>query len=318
MKTVTQKDFRDLYPSPDTEKTEEMRRTLAVLPDRKAETRENRETRPVFRKRRVAFILVAALMLIGITALGVGLISGTVVSWGGDQRPFTEGDINLPPQEEIDWISDYLNTCSDDVMTVISWNDSNRSFSKEIQTVIDSEEELLRILEASGLPHPEPLIPDGWTFVGSLVDYSCAPDAHYELVREEEIRNGLYTAGTYSLDEKDRVVTGCTINIEKGSENGTISFGASTRDMITKLNIVYPVEEGVKAGLVSVPGMEEAMLSAYDGFTDIQMYRPLEKPVSVNVNWSSPDTDVWTYDYQSFDYTNVSLEEVVRCFSEAP
>ena len=43
MKTVTQKDFRDLYPAPDATKTQEMRRTLAALPDRKQETPENRE-----------------------------------------------------------------------------------------------------------------------------------------------------------------------------------------------------------------------------------------------------------------------------------
>ena len=102
MKTVTQKDFRDLYPAPDTEKTEEMHRTLAVLPDRKEKARESREPRPVFRKRRVAFILAAALMLIGITALAVGLLNGTAVSWGGTPRPFSEEELHLPPQAEMD------------------------------------------------------------------------------------------------------------------------------------------------------------------------------------------------------------------------
>ena len=69
---------------------------------------------------------------------------------------------------------------------------------------------------------------------------------------------------------------------------------------------------------VSVPGMEEAMFTAYNDHTDIQMYRSLETPVAVNVNWSSPDRDVWTYDRLSFDFTNVSLEEVVRYFSGTP
>ena len=49
MKTVTQKDFRDLYPAPDATKIQEMRRTLAALPDRNQEMPESRENRPVLR-----------------------------------------------------------------------------------------------------------------------------------------------------------------------------------------------------------------------------------------------------------------------------
>ena len=318
MKTVTQKDFRDLYPAPDTEKTEEMRRTLTALPDRKAETREGRETRPVFGKRRVAFILAAALMLIGITALAVGLFNGTAVSWGGTPRPFSEEELHLPPQDEMDRIQEYLNSCPDDVLTGIIWKDGSHSTCKGLEKVVESQEQLQRILDESGFPHPEKLVPDGWRFIGALVQYGCAPDACYELVSEEEFGNGSYTAETYRLNEKDRILTGYTIEIEKGSKQGRISVGASTKELVTGMNIVYPVEDGVEARLVSVPGMEEAMFTAYNDHTDIQMYRSLETPVAVNANWSSPDRDVWTYDRLSFDFTNVSLEEVVRYFSGTP
>ena len=315
MKTVTQKDFRDLYPAPDTEKTEEMRRTLTALPDRKAETREGRETRPVFGKRRVAFILAAALMLIGITALAVGLFNGTAVSWGGTPRPFSEEELHLPPQDEMDRIQEYLNSCPDDVLTGIIWKDGSHSTCKGLEKVVESQEELQRILDESGFPHPEKLVPDGWRFIGALVQYGCAPDACYELVSEKEFGDGLFIATTYRLDEKDRIVTGYSIEIEKESKNGRVSASASTKELVTSMEIVYPVDDGVEAGLVSVPGMEEAMFTAYDDHTDIQMYRPLETPVAVNANWSSPDRDVWTYDRLAFDFTNVSLEEVVRYFS---
>ena len=318
MNTVTQQDFRNLYPAPDTEKKEEMRRTLAALPDRKESRKESRESRPVLRKRRIAFVLAAALMLVGVTALAVGLLGGTVVGWGGTPRPFSEEELHLPPQEEMDWVSDYLSSCPDDVLTAVIWKDGSNSTFKGVQAVIESQEELRRILDAAGFPHPEKLVPDGWTFFGALVYYGCAPDAHYELVSEEEFGNGAYITETYSLNEKDRILSGYTIEIEKGSKKGRLSSGASTKERVTSMNIFYPVEDGVEARLVSVPGMEEAMLTAYNDLTDIQMYRPLETPVAVNANWSSPDTDVWTYDCLSFDFTNVSLEEVVRYFSVTP
>lgn len=318
MKTITQKDFRDLYPAPDATKIQEMRRTLAALPDRNQEMPESRENRPVLRKRRVAFILAAALMLIGITALAVGLFSGTVVGWGETPRPFSEEELHLPPQEEMDRVGNYLSSCPDDMLTAVIWKDGSHSTFKDVQAVAESQEELLRILDAAGFPYPENLVPDGWTFIGALVQYGCAPDACYELVSEEEFGNGSYTAETYRLNEKDRILTGYTIEIEKGSKQGRISVGASTKELVTGMNIVYPVEDGVEARLVSVPGMEEAMFTAYNDHTDIQMYRSLETPVAVNVNWSSPDRDVWTYDRLSFDFTNVSLEEVVRYFSGTP
>ena len=203
-------------------------------------------------------------------------------------------------------------------MTGIIWKDGSHSTCKGLEIVVESQEELQMILDESGFPHPEKLVPDGWRFIGALVQYGCAPDACYELVSEEDFGNGSYTAETYRLNEKDRILSGYTIEIEKGSKKGRLSSGASTKERVTSMNIFYPVEDGVEARLVSVPGMEEAMLTAYNDLTDIQMYRPLETPVAVNANWSSPDTDVWTYDCLSFDFTNVSLEEVVRYFSVTP
>ncbi len=315
MNNVTQQDFRNLYPSPDTKKTEEMRRTLAALPDRKESRKESRESRPVLRKRRIAFVLAAALMLIGVTALGVGLINGTVVSWGGEQKPFSDTDISLPPQT----VNEYLSTCPDDMYTAVTWNDGScRTMVKDITRVVESEEELLQILDASGFPYPANLVPDGWSFFSALVEYSCAPDGHYELVSEEELLDGLYTANTYTLSDQYRIITGCVINMEKGSESGRVSISCSTKDMITSLNVVYPVDEGVESRLVSVPGMEEAMVSAYDGHTFVSMYRPLEAPVAVNADGISPDKDIWTLDYQSISFSNVRLEEVIRLFSGTP
>ena len=154
MKTVTQKDFRDLYPAPDATKIQEMRRTLAALPDRNQEMPESRENRPVLRKRRVAFILAAALMLIGITALAVGLFSGTVVGWGETPRPFSEEELHLPPQEEMDRVGNYLSSCPDDMLTAVIWKDGSHSTFKDVQAVAESQEELLRILDAAGFPYP--------------------------------------------------------------------------------------------------------------------------------------------------------------------
>ena len=69
MKTVTKKDFKNLYKSPGTEEMEEMRRTLAHLSEKKSPERV-----PVIRRRRVAFILAVVMALMGVAAVATGTV----------------------------------------------------------------------------------------------------------------------------------------------------------------------------------------------------------------------------------------------------
>ena len=64
MKTVTKKDFQNLYKSPGTKETEEMRQTLAHLSEKKSPERV-----PVIRRRRVAFILAVVMALMMVAAI---------------------------------------------------------------------------------------------------------------------------------------------------------------------------------------------------------------------------------------------------------
>ncbi len=80
MKTVTKKDFQNLYNSPGTKETEEMRQTLAHLSEKKSPERV-----PVIRRRRVAFILAVVMALMGVVAVATGFLNHTLVSW--DAKP---------------------------------------------------------------------------------------------------------------------------------------------------------------------------------------------------------------------------------------
>ena len=319
MKTVTQKDFQNLYKSPEYEQTEEMRRTLARLPEKK-----KTDWGTVFGKRRVAIILVAAMMLIGIAAIAVTGPSSILVNWGAKQTEEVKSATEIRAEELSEKMLEIIKNAPDDVRLEIV-ADPGLGGEKPIQKTVNSMEEMLQDLEAAGYPHPDRLIPEGWSFRSAWLDYDCDSEGTYKLV-SETVQDGM-TVQQYTLDEEHRVLCGYRIAMEKGSKKAQIESSYASRTITYDMSFGFPADEETKvvSKTVSVPGMEKALFVSYGDETFLHMYRKLETPVSfgekVNTKGLAEETAVALTEpcsYEMIMCRGLEPEEAASLFAGNP
>ena len=247
MKTVTKKDFQNLYKSPGTEEMEEMRRTLAHLSEKKSPERV-----PVIRRRRVAFILAVVMALMGVAAVATGFLNRTLVSW--DAKP-TETETQMTGWTDEEWqsLSELLDTYPKDEIVVASKKGGNDYFYNDNSIPVSSEEELVQILDSAGYPHPETLVLDGWEFSAAYISKALTPEGKNELIDESEAADGKYVIQRYRIDKQHQIVTGYTVILKKGEKEGRYGSTATTKEELSLLSIVYPADGEVHAEKPSIP-----------------------------------------------------------------
>ena len=305
MKTVTQKDLQDLYASPDYEQTEAMRRTLANLQEKAAP-----ERRPVVMKRRVAFVLAAVLALAGIAAVGAGIYSRAVVSWGGEIRENEHAEEDAVNMDTSERLFRALADIPEDVCAAITTADMSQTAFTAVHRTVTSAEELARLLDKAGYAHPAVLVPEGWTFRDGEVDYECGPEGKYELVSKDTV-DGMEIE-QYSLAEQYRVLRGYSVRLEKGEQQAVYSSGYTGA---TNVELAYPSQEGLEAKALSVPGMEDALLTRYGTSAFIMMYRTLEKPVFLLAGPYAQEADECAF--ENITCEGLEPEEFLPLFTEA-
>ena len=315
MKTVTQKDFQNLYKSPEYEQTEEMRRTLARLPEKK-----KTDWGTVFGKRRVAIILVAVLALLGVAGMAVSYFTGISVSWDAKPTEYVEPENHLTA-EEYQSVFDLLNSYPKNEFVAAITKDFSNTIVNEcnVSDDIATLEELKQILDKAGYPHPENFVPEGWTFSKANVYYSLSSEGRNELIEETESPDGKYTIKRYKIDEQHRIVTGYVVHFLKGEKLGVISSGYSRKDYILVSSIVYPADGDIQTEKLSIPGMEDALFLSFENKPCVRMYRPLENLVEVNEDSYGECLNgeyVETLDYEEIACDGFSTEEILQVFSE--
>ena len=294
MKTVTKKDFQNLYKSPGTEEMEEMRRTLAHLSEKKSPERV-----PVIRRRRVAFILAVVMALMGVAAVATGFLNRTLVSW--DAKP-TETETQMTGWTDEEWqsLSELLDTYPKDEIVVASKKGGNDYFYNDNSIPVSSEEELVQI-----------------EFSAAYISKALTPEGKNELIDESEAADGKYVIQRYRIDKQHQIVTGYTVILKKGEKEGRYSSTATTKEAISLLSVAYPADGEVHAEKPSIPGMEDTLLTDYKDFSDLIMYRPLEKTLQVNGDIYGSDTEVETRDYEMIMCKNLNPEEAASLFAES-
>ena len=311
MKTVTKKDFQNLYKSPGTKETEEMRQTLAHLSEKKSPERV-----PVIRRRRVAFILAVVMALMGVAAVATGFLNRTLVSW--DAKP-TETETQMTGWTDEEWqsLSELLDTYPKDEIVVASKKGGNDYFYNDNSIPVSSEEELVQILDSAGYPHPETLVLDGWEFSAAYISKALTPEGKNELIDESETADGKYVIQRYRIDKQHQIVTGYTVILKKGEKEGKYGSSATTKEELSLLSIVYPADGEVHAEKPSIPGIEDILYADYKDISDLIMYRPLEKPLQVNRDIYGIATEVETEDYEMIMCKNLNPEEAASLFAES-
>ena len=311
MKTVTKKDFQNLYKSPGTKETEEMRQTLAHLSEKKSPERV-----PVIRRRRVAFILAVVMALMGVAAVATGFLNRTLVSW--DAKP-TETETQMTGWTDEEWqsLSELLDTYPKDEIVVASKKGGNDYFYNDNSIPVSSEEELVQILDSAGYPHPETLVLDGWEFSAAYISKALTPEGKNELIDESETADGKYVIQRYRIDKQHQIVTGYTVILKKGEKEGRYGSTATTKEELSLLSIVYPADEEVHAEKPSIPGIEDILYADCKDISDLIMYRPLEKPLQVNRDIYGIATEVETEDYEMIMCKNLNPEEAASLFAES-
>lgn len=314
MKTVTQKDFQNLYKSPGLQETEEMNQTLEHLPEKL-----NTERSSVFRGHCLALALTIVLVLGCIVALGVGLYNGknVIVSWDGEVAE----DIprkNEPSEEESEHIRNLAASYPENEAIMITRkvgknNTQTYRFGKSNRYVY-TEAELMGILDACGYPHPDNLIPNGWSIYLAYIHYALTPDGKNELIEEKEIEDGAYTVQRYKIDNEHQVVDGYFISlVNDAGENIAISSEASPGPCEFGFGLTYPDTGDIQFETPSIPGMESARFVRYGDHTRLHTYRPLEKPFAVNADHFG-GSEVYTYDYEVFLCYNLEVEDFIAIF----
>ena len=311
MKTVTKKDFQNLYKSPGTKETEEMRQTLAHLSEKKSPERV-----PVIRRRRVAFILAVVMALMGVAAVATGFLNRTLVSW--DAKP-TETETQMTGWTDEEWqsLSELLDTYPKDEIVVASKKGGNDYFYNDNSIPVSSEEELVQILHSAAYPNPETLVLDGWEFSAAYISKALTPEGKNELIDESETADGKYVIQRYRIDKQHQIVTGYTVILKKGEKEGRYGSSATTKEELSVLSIVYPADGEVHAEKPSIPGIEDILYADYKDISDLIMYRPLEKPLQVNRDIYGSDTEVETRDYEMIMCKNLNPEEAASLFAES-
>ena len=311
MKTVTKKDFQNLYKSPGTKETEEMRQTLAHLSEKKSPERV-----PVIRRRRVAFILAVVMALMGVAAVATGFLNRTLVSW--DAKP-TETETQMTGWTDEEWqsLSELLDTYPKDEIVVASKKGGNDYFYNDNSIPVSSEEELVQILDSAGYPHPETLVLDGWEFSAAYISKALTPEGKNELIDESETADGKYVIQRYRIDKQHQIVTGYTVILKKGEKEGRYGSSATTKEELSLLSVAYPADGEVHAEKPSIPGMEDTLLTDYKDFSDLIMYRPLKKTLQVNGDIYGFATEVETRDYEMIMCKNLNPEEAASLFAES-
>ena len=196
----------------------------------------------------------------------------------------------------------------EDICAAITSAENPHTGFTSIHRTVSSAEELSQLLDAAGYARPAALIPEGWTFRGAEVDYECAPGGKYELVSKDTV-NGMELE-QYRLDEQYRVICGYRVDLEKDGRQASYSSGVT---YMTNVDLGYPDQEGLEAKALTVPGMEDALLTRYGTSVFMMMYRALEKPVSLLAGpyAEEPDECAW----ESLGSEGLEPEEFLPLFT---
>ena len=261
---------------------------------------------PMFRPNKFRTVLIAALIVTLLSAtVGIAATFSGYVNINGEEVSAPK-PVEIP--EEIERLSqrkfDYLTSSPTDQLTHVFYGDVS----------IDPGEmggPAMRVasLEELAALFPEEIIlpttPEDFRFTFGNVNFDCAADSNYVLVRNETTPEGLTIHG-YEIPEGKRVATLASYNLK--SDNG--GFIIVRVMLFTGAQAIYNVEDAERYITPNIPSMDDAILIVKPDITTLNMRRKLDQPVSVvdiTPGKLGKDKEIRQYHYQGIVITSSTV-----------
>ena len=258
MKLISRKEFQDAYISPTEEQTARMQATLDKLQQEPDEGQLPQWTKP-----RLAFVLIAALIIIGgITAIATSRIKYET-TWDGEVKVHEESEYEAKWPVFDDGFPDAMevkmnNALENGLFPTVTEPDQTVVGMHPVEHV-ESQAKLIAMLDAEGFPHPKSLIPESCSFSMGEVTYGIISD--YKKILLDSMTIGDYSLNTYSSEPENKYINGYHVYF-------SLKDSPSSQYMITVYSSPVPGltfyfdtdEQSVNTQTLSVPGMEEALI----------------------------------------------------------
>lgn len=233
--------------------------------------RAEKEEETVKKKLSFSFVSVVAILLI----LGAAAYAATEVyhrisvNWKGEtveeEEPWP-GVTTAPPEimteAELSIMANDLlhHSVAEEEYGRVSYTTSygTPGISKPISKTYNSWDEFQdAMVKADPLTLPA-WVPDGYEFESATLWFGCRKDGEYKLI--EEHQDGIMTVERYKVDDSDLVITGYDITYRE-SDEAYHYIGVSSRlEEETIGEGLFGVNEEESATVVTIPGMDDAIL----------------------------------------------------------
>lgn len=233
----------------------------------RAEREENTQMK---KKLSFSFVSVIAILLIlGAVAYAATEVYHRIsVNWKGEtieEEPWPE--ITTAPPEimteaELSLMaSDLLHhSVAEEEYGIVSYTTSygTPGTSKPISKTYNSWDEFQDAMANTDSLTLPAWVPDGYEFESATLWFGCRKDGEYKLI--EEYQDGIMTVERYKVDDTDLVIIGYDITYRE-SDEAYHYIGVSSRlDEETDGEDLFGVNEEESATVVTIPGMDDAIL----------------------------------------------------------
>ena len=272
MKRVSQKDLQKMYEAPSSDMEERIHQVIASLPV------QVQGGKVMKKKWFLSAVLALALVLVlGVAGLaGSGIFGDRIVDFDGNITE-SEGTTDVE-MERLEAESRE----QDKIITTVPEGDFYTISSEEGRTglagrrTFRTREEFDKAMAGVDYLTVPTRVPEGFELKEARIFLSCRAGSEYHLA--EERTEGRYTLKRYTVDEADTFISGYFLEygdpVDR-SRKVIISSGLSGSWPIS-----IGISEGETAEIVSVSGMDKAMLvhSEEQDAWALNMLRELEKP----------------------------------------
>ena len=304
MKRYSQKDLQKMYAEPSTDLEQQIHQTIASLP---VQVQEGK----VMKKKWLTSAVLALVLILAVGAIGLagsGIFGGRVVDFDGNITE-SEGitDVEMQQLEAKGQEQEKLiATVPDgDFYTISSEEEKIGLAGRRTFKTREEFDEAMAGVDYLTVPQR---IPEGFELQEAMVALECRAGSEYRLA--EERTEGKYTLKRYIVDEKDTYISGYwLVYADPANRNRKVTVSSG---LTGPFPINIEISDGETAELISVPGMDKAMLvhSETEDVWSLEMLRELENPFNY-ANFPDEESDLevqYTKEFCSLTGWSVSAD----------